>query len=339
VLANAIEKLAQEASLTRAEARAAMETVLRGDAVEEQIVALLAGLRQKGETLEELVGFAEAIRAHAPSLFSAGERPALLVDTCGTGGDGTATFNISTAAAFVVAGAGTHVAKHGNRSVSSRCGSADVLEAMGVNVQIDPLLSARAITDVGIGFLFAPLVHTAMKHAHGARRKLGGRTIFNLLGPLTNPAGVEAQVVGVSDPQWLDLMAQALQELGTRRAFVVCSRDGLDEASLSDATEVRELNPSGIRRYQVTPENFGLLRAPREAITGGDAKTNAKIIERVLSGEQGPQRDVVLMNASLALVAAGRAGDFRQGVEQSRAAVDSGAAGQRLRALVEFTNR
>ncbi|HKZ52175.1 MAG TPA: anthranilate phosphoribosyltransferase [Candidatus Acidoferrales bacterium] len=262
-----------------------------------------------------------------------------MLDTCGTGGDGAGTFNVSTAAAFVAAAAGVRVAKHGNRSLSSRCGSADVLEALGVNLLAEPSRVAAAIREVGIGFIFAPSVHTAMKHAQKARRHLRFRTVFNLLGPLTNPAQVDAQVVGVFDARWLEPMAATLSALGVRRAFVVHSRDGLDEVSLSDATEVAELRDGQISRYSLTPEDFGLPRAPRDALLGGDAETNSKIIESLFQGERGPRRDIVLMNAALALVAAGVAADIRAGVQQAAVAIDSGAAHERLRALVEFTNR
>jgi anthranilate phosphoribosyltransferase len=317
-----------------------METILRGQATEAQIAALLTALRLKGETVDELVGFAEAMRAHARPIFSpAGQRPSPLVDTCGTGGDNAGTFNVSTAAALIAAGAGARVAKHGNRSISSKCGSADVLEALGVNIALEPERIGAAIAEVGIGFIFAPTVHTAMKHAQPVRRRLRHRTVFNLLGPLTNPAGVEAQVVGVFDPRWLEPMAQALGALGVGRAFVLHSRDGLDEASLSDVTDFVELRDGKTRRGEFNPKDFGLPRSPREALAGGDAQTNAKIIERILAGEPGPPRDVVLLNTSLALVAAGLAGDFREGVEQAAKAIDSGAARDRLRALVEFTRR
>ena len=339
-LAAALAQVATGRSLDRAQARAAMEVILRGEAGDAHIAALLAALRTKGETVEEIVGFAEALRAHARPLFAANGRPAgRLVDTCGTGGDAAGTFNVSTAAAFVAAAAGARVAKHGNRSVSSRCGSADVLEALGVNILAEPERVAAAIRELGIGFIFAPSVHTAMRNAQRARRQLGGRTVFNLLGPLTNPAGVDAQVVGVPEPRWLEPMAEALRALGVRHAFVVHSRDGLDEASLAAATEVVELRDAQTQRFELTPEDFGLPRAPREALAGGDAETNAKIIERVFAGERGPQRDVVLMNAALALVVAGQARDYREGVAQSRQALESGAARERLRALVEFTNR
>jgi anthranilate phosphoribosyltransferase len=335
-----LRRLAAGELLSRTEARAVMETVLRGEATDGQIAALLTALRVRGETAEELIGFAEAMRAHARPIFSPDGRPAEpLLDTCGTGGDGAGTFNVSTAAAFVAAAAGVRVAKHGNRALSSRCGSADVLEALGVNLLAEPARVAAAIREVGIGFIFAPSVHTAMKHAQKARRDLRFRTVFNLLGPLTNPAQVDAQVVGVFDERWLEPVARTLGELGVRRAFVVHGRDGLDEASLSDTTDVVELAEGTVRRYEVTPEEFGLPRAPRQELHGGDARTNAQIIERVFNGEMGPQRDMVLMNAALALVAAGKAADLRQGVEQGRAAIDSGGARERLRALAEFSNQ
>ena len=340
MLEDALTQVSEGGNLHRTRAREVMETILRGQATEAQIAALLTALRLKGETVDELVGFAEAMRAHARPIFSsADQRPIPLVDTCGTGGDNAGTFNVSTATALVAAGAGARVAKHGNRSISSKCGSADVLEALGVNIALEPERIGAAIAEVGIGFIFAPTVHTAMKHAQAVRRRLRHRTVFNLLGPLTNPAGVEAQVVGVFDSRWLEPMAQALGELGVRRAFVLHSRDGLDEASLSDVTDFVELRDGKTRRGEFNPKDFGLLRAPREALAGGDAQTNAKIIERILAGEPGPPRDVVLLNTSLTLVAAGVAADFRAGVERAAQAIDSGAARDRLRALADFTRR
>jgi len=326
--------------LHREQAYAVMECILNGEATDAQIAALLTALRLRGETVDELVGFARAMRDHARPIFADGARPAAtLVDTCGTGGDGAGTFNVSTAAAFVVAGAGVLVAKHGNRSLSSRCGSADVLEALGVNLLLEPEGIAEAIRTVGIGFIFAPTVHTAMKHAQKARRDLKFRTVFNLLGPLTNPARVDAQVVGVFDSQWLQPVAETLGAMGVRHAFVVHSADGLDEISLSDTTFAAELRDGEVRRLELQPEDFGLKRAVQAGIAGGDAETNARILERVLNGEPGPARDIVLLNAALALVAADAAGDLREGVERAAKAIDSGAALQRLRSLAEFSNR
>ncbi len=260
-----------------------------------------------------------------------------MVDTCGTGGDGGGTFNISTAAALVVAGAGARVAKHGNRSISSRCGSADVLEALGVTIDIDPRRALAAIDQVGIGFLFAPSMHTAIRHAAAARREVGGRTVFNLLGPLTNPAGATAQVIGVPAPALVEKLGHALAELETQHAFVVHGVDGIDEISLSAETEVAEVRPHSVQRYRVKPEDFGVARARREDLAGGDAAANAKIICGILAGERGPRRDFVCINAAAALVAADRAADFRQGARLAAEAIDSGSALAKLEALIEFS--
>ncbi len=337
MITEAIRKVEASESLTRREAEAAMEELLSGRASDAQIVALLSALRNKGETVEELVGFAVAMRRHAQPIFDSGRGPGgILVDTCGTGGDASGTFNISTAAAFVVAGAGVRVAKHGNRSISSKCGSADVLEALGVNLEVPPDRIGAAIEQVGIGFLFAPAVHTATRYAMAARRQLGGRTVFNLLGPLTNPAGASAQVLGVFAARLTELLAQALAELGVERAFVVHGSDGLDEISLSAPTYVTEVRSGTIRRYSVSPEDFGLVRAPLEAVAGGDAATNAEIVRTILQGEGGPRREIVLANAAAALVAAGRARDFREGVRVAAEAIDSGAARAKLDHLIAF---
>jgi anthranilate phosphoribosyltransferase len=338
MITEAVEKIASGEDLTRAEAEAAMEQILSGCSNDEQIAGFLSALRIKGETVDELVGFATAMRRRAAPVFQEGRRGSeILVDTCGTGGDASGTFNVSTAAAFVVAGAGVRVAKHGNRSISSRCGSADVLEALGVDLALSPERVGEAIQAVGIGFLFAPAMHSAMKHAMAARRQLGGRTVFNLLGPLTNPAGASAQVVGVFDPSFTGLLAEALGELGVRRAFVVHGAEGLDEISLAGETHVAELRDGAVRSYTVVPEDFGLRRAPLEAIAGGDASHNAEIILRVLEGELGPHREVVQANAAAALVAAGRATDFLDGVRLAAESLDSGAARAKLDQLIAFT--
>jgi anthranilate phosphoribosyltransferase len=340
----ALEKIVREEDLSRVEAEAAMEYVLSGQASDPQIAALLTALRMKGETVDELVGFATAMRRHATPIFPGNMPLAIeaLVDTCGTGGDALGTFNVSTAAAFVVAGAGVHVAKHGNRSISSRCGSADVLEHLGVRIDLSPERVARSIEEVGIGFLFAPAVHAATRHAMTARRALRMRTVFNLLGPLTNPAGASAQVVGVYEASLTELMARALGELGVKRAFVVNGAEGLDEISLAGVTYVAELRDALVRTYTVTPEDFGLRRAPLEAIRGGDAAQNAKIIHKVLGRslvyrEHGPHREIVLANAAAALVAAGRATDLLDGVRLATQSIDSGAAREKLEALVVFS--
>lgn len=336
--------VARGEDLSRKDAEAAMEDILSGNADDVRIAAFLAALRFKGETVDEVVGFAKAMRRHAVPIFPPGSRRPddVIVDTCGTGGDGCGTFNVSTAAAFVVAGAGARVAKHGNRSTSSRCGSADVLEALGVKVELAPERVAQAIEQIGIGFLYAPAMHSATRHATRARRELRMRTVFNLLGPLTNPAGASAQVVGVYDGSLTELVARALGELGVLRAFVVHGADGLDEIAISGETSVAELRDGAVRSFVVVPEDFGLRRAPLEAIRGGDAKHNAEIIHKILGRsllyrEHGPHRDIVLANSAAALVAAGRATDFLDGVRLAQESIDSGAARAKLDALVAFS--
>jgi len=344
MLREALLKIAAKTDLTRSEAEDVMEDILSRRATDAQIVALLRGLREKTETLNEIVGFAKAMRRHATPIFPPGYSTAgkILVDTCGTGGDGAGTFNVSTAAAFVVAGAGVRVAKHGNRSISSRCGSADVLEQLGARLDLPPGSIVRSIEYVGIGFLFAPAVHAATRHAMAARRELQARTVFNLLGPLTNPAGASAQVVGVYDRGLTELMARALGELGVRRAFVVHGDDGLDEISISGITHIAELRDGGVRTFTVTPADFGLRAAPLEAIRGGDARQNAWIIRRILGrstarDDVGPHREIVLANAAAALVAAGRAESLLDGARLAAESIDSGAARERLDRFVAFS--
>lgn len=301
----------------------------------------------KGETVDEIVGFAQAIRAAATPLplhkdhaldVSGTERDAL-VDTCGTGGDTSGTFNISTATALVAAGAGVRVAKHGNRSVTSQCGSADVVEALGVNLSLPAERIAACLEEVGIAFMFAPAMHSAMKYVQPARRELRLRTVFNLLGPLTNPANASAQVVGVYSESLVKKLADALSMLGLDRALVVHGEDGLDEITISGSTTVAEVRKKHVAVYSVTPEEFGLERAPLEAISGGDAQTNANIILELLKGERSPRREVVLLNAAASLVAAGKCEAISEGIPIAAEALDSGAAAAKLRALVEFTNR
>ena len=341
MLNHALEIIAAGRDLARAEAEAAMEEVLSGRASHDEIVALLSGLQAKSETVDELVAFASVMRRHAPAIFpepsvDAGEA---LVDTCGTGGDASGTFNVSTVVAFVVSGASVRVAKHGNRSISSRCGSADVLEELGVEIDLPAESIRRSIETVGIGFLFAPAIHTATRHATEARRELKKRTVFNLLGPLTNPARASAQVVGVYESAVAEPMARALGELGVRRAFVVHGADGLDEISLSGETYVSELREGAVRSYRVSPEDFGLPRWPLEAIRGGDATKNAEIVHGVLGSSPScaPHRAIVLANAAAALVAAEQARDFHEGVRRASESIDSGAARQRLDRLVAFS--
>jgi anthranilate phosphoribosyltransferase len=333
------EKAEAGTHLSRQEAEAAMEEILSGRAVEDSIVALLAALRTKGETVEELVGFARAMRRHATPIFSDAARPEeLLVDTCGTGGDASGTFNISTTAAFVAAGAGVRVAKHGNRSISSKCGSADVLEALGISLDATPERVGAAIREIGIGFLFAPALHTAMRHAMPARRRLG-RTAFNLLGPLTNPAGARAQIAGVFSAEVVEKVASVLAELGVERAFVVHGAGGLDEISLAGETKVGDVRGGSVHVYEITPEDFGLRRAPISAISGGDATHNAGLLRSILAGESGPRRDIVIANAAAAIVAAGRAADFLEGARLAAESIDSGAARKKLGALIAFTSK
>lgn len=346
MILEALEKIVADKDLTRAEAEAAMEDILAGRASDALIAGLLTALRIKGETVDEVVGFAQAMRRHATPIFPAGNplKNEVLVDTAGTGGDGAGTFNISTAAAFVIAGAGVPVAKHGNRSFSSRCGSADVLEALGTKIEIAPARVARSIEEVGIGFLFAPAMHSATRHAMPARRELRMRTVFNLLGPLTNPAGASVQIVGVYEPTLTELVAQALGELGVRRAFVFHGAEGLDEISISGDTYISELRGGSVRNYTVTPEDFGLRRWPLEEVRGGDAQRNAEIILHILGPSShhhanGAHREIVLANSAAALVAAGRAADLLDGVRIAAESVDSGAAREKLESFIAFTQR
>jgi anthranilate phosphoribosyltransferase len=321
------------------EAEFLMRQVLSGTMETPLLVRLLHVFNQRPVHANELTGFAATIRQHAPPVFPPGETPPTgMVDTCGTGGDGCNTFNISTAAAFVAAAAGATVAKHGNRAASSRSGSADVLEALGVRIDLSPLQVGRAIREVGIGFLFAPSVHSAMRHAAPARKEIGKRTVFNLLGPLTNPAGAEAQVLGVYSPDLLDPVASALVTLKIGHAFVVSGAGGLDEISLEGETRVAEVRGTQIRRYTVTPENFGVARAPLACLVGGNAAENAVIILDVFQKDYGPRRDIVVINAAAALVASGRANNFLQGTLFASEAIRSGAALDKLERLIAFTN-
>jgi anthranilate phosphoribosyltransferase len=333
-------------SLTREDARAVMSEVLTGKCTDAQIGGLLVALHMKGETVEEIVGFAEAIRAAAAplpiredsSVYVSGTGRDALVDTCGTGGDTSGTFNISTATALVVAGAAVRVAKHGNRSVTSQCGSADVMEALGVNINLPPARMVACLEQVGIAFLFAPAMHSAMKHVQPVRRELRLRTVFNLLGPLTNPAQASAQVVGVYSLDLVEKLAEALSMLGLHRALVVHGLDGLDEITITGPTRVAEVREGSVRTYEVTPEEFGITRSTLEEISGGDAAENAAIIREVLSGKKSPRRDVVLLNAAAALVAAGKADHLDAALPLAAKSIDSGAAAAKLEALARFTN-
>jgi anthranilate phosphoribosyltransferase len=347
MITDALHRIANHRqSLSREEARAVMAEVLAGKCTDAQIAALLVALHMKGETVEEIVGFAEAIRAAATPLglrpnhtvdVSGTERDAL-IDTCGTGGDASGTFNISTATALVVAGAGVRVAKHGNRSVTSKCGSADVMEALGVNINLPPARLAGCLEEVGIAFLFAPAMHSAMKCVQSARRELRLRTVFNLLGPLTNPAHASAQVVGVYSAGLVEKLAEALSMLGLHRALVVHGLDGLDEITITGPTRIAEVREGTVRSYEITPEEFGMKRGTLHDISGGDSAANATIIRDVLAGKRSPRRDVVLLNAAAALVAAGKVDHLTDALPLASKSIDSGAAAEKLQALVEFTN-
>src|SRR6266852_2251107 len=332
-------------SLSREEARSVMSQILAGECTDAQIAALLVALHMKGESVEEIVGFAEAIRAAATPLTTlqnstvdvSGTGRDALVDTCGTGGDASGTFNISTATALVVGGAGVRVATHGNRSVTSKCGSADVMEALGVRINLPPAPLAACLEEVGIAFLFAPAMHSAMKYVQPARRELRLRTVFNLLGPLTNSARASAQVVGVYSVELVEKLAEALSMLGLHRAIVVHGLDGLDEITITGPTRVAEVREGSVRTYEITPEEFGMKHAAIEDISGGDAAANAAIIREILAGTKSPRRDVVLLNAAAALVAAGRADHLGNALPLAADSIDSGAAAAKLKALVEFT--
>ncbi|MGC8879295.1 MAG: bifunctional anthranilate synthase component II/anthranilate phosphoribosyltransferase [Anaerolineae bacterium] len=333
---DAIAKVLEGYSLSEEEAQAAMTQIMHGQATPAQIGAFLTVLRLKGETVAEITGCARAMRHSAVRVCP--RRKDTLVDTCGTGGDGTGTFNISTAAAFVVAGAGQPVAKHGNRSISSHCGSADVMEALGVQLDLTAEQVAACIDEIGIGFLFAPLLHPAMKHAIGPRRELGIRTIFNLLGPLTNPAGAAVQVLGVYDARLTETLAYVLAALGCRAAFVVHGAGGMDELTTCGPNRISALRDDHIETYTLDPAELGFARANPQDLRGGDAQENAAIIRDILSGKlQGAPRDVTLLNAAAALIVAGRASDFGEGIQLARHSIDSGAAQRVLAQLVEFT--
>jgi anthranilate phosphoribosyltransferase len=346
MLKEAIYKVVNRQDLTEAEMTRAMEVIMEGQATEAQIGAFITALRMKGETVAEITAAAKVMRAKAtPIPVWEGlvdlDRDEInvdretLVDTCGTGGDATQTFNVSTVTAFVVAGAGLRVAKHGNRAVSSRCGSADVIEALGINLALTPAQVAACINEVGIGFLFAPQLHGAMRFAIGPRQEIGIRTIFNLLGPLTNPAGANVQVLGVYDAILTEPLAQVLGNLGCRRAFVVYGEGSYDEVSIVGPTRVSELRDGRVLTYTITPEDFGLRRGELSDIKGGDVFENARIVRRVLAGEGGPREDMVALNAAAAFVAAGLSPGFAEGIDLARQSIHSGKAREKLEALIE----
>ena len=325
-----LHRVAAGSDLSGAEARDAMSMLLEGQAGEAEIAGFLVALKMKGETAAEIAGFARAMRDRM-IVVDAGPD---VIDTCGTGGDGAGTFNISTAVAIVLAGAGAHVAKHGNRSISSNSGSADVLEALGVRItDVTPEEAGRSIREIGIGFLFAPALHPAMKHAQAVRRALKTRTVLNLLGPLVNPARARAQLIGAPSPETAKLMAQALAELGTQRSFVVHGHDGLDEITTTAATDVYEVTATGWQKHVWKPGDFGVRAAHLDSLKGGDSHCNAQIILEILRGHPGPCRDIVMVNAAAGLLAAGLAADLRAGAESAAKSIDSGAAAAKLELL------
>jgi anthranilate phosphoribosyltransferase len=332
--AEALERILRAENLDDTAAESVMDLILAGECTPPWIAGFLVALRQKGETVDEIAGFARAMRRAATPIRC---KSVGLVDTCGTGGDGSGTFNISTAAAFVVAGAGGHVAKHGNRSVSSRCGSADVLEALGAELSITPELVADCVDEVGFGFLFAPLLHTAMRHAVEARRALGVRTVFNILGPLTNPAAAQHQLLGVFDASLLSTMADVLALLGTKRALLVHGEDGLDELSVCAPSQMILLEAGRRQRLRIDPVTLGLELHAAESLAGGDAAENARILRAVLAGQGGAARDVTLLNAAAALWAAGLVESLEIGLESAARAIDGGEASRAAEHYVDRT--
>lgn len=336
MIQDALTKLAEGISLTETDAYDVMIQIMQGAASDAQIAAYLMGLRLKGETVDEMTGSVRAMREMAVRVHVGDP---LVVDTCGTGGDRANTFNISTATAFVVAGGGMTVAKHGNRSVSSRSGSADVLAAMGINIDLPPERVEACINEIGIGFLFAPLYHGAMKHCAAPRSEMGIRTLMNVMGPLSNPAGATIQIVGVYDQTLTEKLAQVLIRLGTQRCFVLHGKDGLDEITLTDFTYVSEGKAGRVSSYHVGPEDFGLTRVHPNELKGGTPKENAVMLQDVLKGHRHARRDVVLMNAASAFVACGKAKTLQEGYNQATAALDSGAAYEKFEKLMTFSNR
>jgi len=329
-----LSKIVKKVDLGEKEMFHMINEIFSGNITDAQIGAFMAALATKGETFEELAGAAKAMRENALRIHTGVSH---VVDTCGTGGDGSDTFNISTTAAFVVAGCGVPVAKHGNRSVSSRCGSADLLETLGVKIGANPDLAEQSIVNVGIGFMFAPVFHGAMRYAANARKEIGMRSIFNMVGPLSNPAGADFQVIGVYDPKLTEMFANALIRLGSKRAFVVHGHDGLDEITVCAPTRISELKNGKVTTYDIVPEEFFGQTADSKSLIGGDPKVNAEITLRILSGEKSPRRDVVLINASAALVAVGKSKDLIQGIQMAKDAIDSGAAKDKLDKLITFT--
>ncbi len=338
MIKESVAKVVMNEDLSQSEMEGTMNEIMSGDATPAQIGAFITALRMKGETVEEITGAATVMRAKATKIdITSLVADETILDTCGTGGDGTNTFNVSTATAFVAAGGGVTVAKHGNRAVSSKCGSADVLETLGVKLNIPHTDVAKCLKEVGIGFLFAPLFHGAMKYAAGPRQEIGLRTIFNVLGPLTNPAGATAQVLGVYDQNLTEKIAMVLGKLGTAQAFVVCGEGTFDEISITSPTRVSHLKNGEVQTFDITPEDFGFKRANIDAIKGGDAQENADIIRKILEGEKSPKRDMVVFNTGAAFAAAGLDPDIEKGIQRAIDSIDSGKAKEKLNELVLFT--
>lgn len=332
---NAIQNSMNQKDLSRNDAYQVAMEIMNGKTTNAQIAALIIALRMKGETIEEITGFVEAMREKATKIFIDAES---IVDTCGTGGDSSGTFNVSTLSSFVAAGAGTIIAKHGNRSVSSQCGSADLMLALGINIEIKPELVRRCIEENGIGFLYAPMLHKSMQYAIGPRREIGVRTIFNILGPLTNPAGAKRQLLGVFKEDLLEPVSRVLHTLGSEHVLVVHGEDSLDEITLTGKTKICELKKGKIRQFTIAPEDFGLKRVLLKDIKGGDASYNAEIAIRVLQGELGPFRDMVLMNAGAAIYIGGKGNSMVEGIQMAKDSIDSGNAFSRLQKLKKWTN-
>ena len=335
MIREAISTLAEDGSLTEEQAAQVMDEIMSGEATPAQFGAFVTALRVKGETVDEIVGMARVMRDKSLRVEVAGS----VVDTCGTGGDSSGTFNVSTTAGFVAAGAGVKVAKHGNRAMSGACGSADVLEGLGVNIDLGPDSVGRCIQDAGLGFMFAQRYHPSMRFAAGPRREIGIRTVFNILGPLTNPAGADAQVVGVADPVMGRKMAETLGRLGSKRALVVHGNDGLDEITIDGETRVWEFNAGSVSEYTISPDDFGFSRTSASSVKAGCVEESVGVLRSVLAGEAGPARDIVLMNAAAALLAAGAASSLKEGAALAAEAIDSGRAGAVLDALVELSQR
>ena len=334
MIKEAIARVVDQEDINETEMMEVMNEIMEGKATPAQIAAFITGLRIKGETVDEVTGAARIMKQKATRIDA---RSSIILDTCGTGGDGMKTFNISTTAAFVVAAAGLIVAKHGNRAVSSGCGSADVLEALGVNISAPPEIVEECIHQTGIGFLFAPMLHGAMKYAIGPRREIGIRTIFNMLGPLTNPAGATSQLIGVYNSRLTEMFAGVLKNLGTKRAFVVHGSDGLDEATVTGETRVTELRDGLITTYNIDPVDFFGNTFPGDVLLGGDASLNAQITKDVLSGKDGACRNIVVLNAALAIMTGDKAKTIKDGIKVAQDCIDSGAAMKKLQALIELS--